>query len=72
MDSKRQNAHFNKLIRKSLTAELMPASGEGRVLRAVEAASAEGIQGQSSERQGGMAAEGREAGQIVWGLVEHW
>lgn len=52
MDSKRQNAHFNKLIRKSLTAELMPASGEGIVLRAVEAASAEGVQGQSGERTG--------------------
>lgn len=50
MDSKRQNAHFNKLIRKSLTAEMMPAGIEGRMLRAVEAASAEGVQGQSSER----------------------
>lgn len=50
MDSKRQNAHFNNLIRKSLTAELMPAGSEGRMLRAVEAASAEGVQGQSSER----------------------
>ena len=50
MDSKRQNEHFNKLIRKSLTAELMLAGSEGRMLRAVEAASAEGVQGQSSER----------------------
>ena len=33
VDYKRQNVHFNKLVRrKSLPAELMPAGGEGRVL----------------------------------------
>ena len=31
-----------------------------------------GSRARAVSEQGGMAAEGREAGQVVWGLVEHW